>query len=121
MVEIAQFEDAQKMENIKNSLEHLTNRNKLLLDEGFQQITMAKLICPEYDAENEQWKRVNNLSKEIDDYKKAILIEESKKFSDMSNSTGKKMAERFLWSVTKEIEFDSVDKTSPNKKQKTND
>lgn len=118
MVEIAQFQDAQKMENIKNTLEHLTNRNKLLLDERLQQITIAKLICPEYNAENEQWKKVNNLSRDIENLKKKILLEESKKIYEMSNSPGKNMAERFLSSVTTEIECDGGDKSTPNKKRK---
>ena len=42
MVEIAQFEVARKREDVKNQLTHLTNRNKLLLEERLQEITMAK-------------------------------------------------------------------------------
>ena len=38
MVEINQFHDAHKMEVIKNTLDHLTNWNKLLLEERQQQI-----------------------------------------------------------------------------------
>ena len=80
MVEIAQFQDAHKMEMIKNSLEHLTNRNKLLLDERLQQINLAKIICPLYDAQDEHWMRVTQLTKDIDNLKKEIAAEELKKW-----------------------------------------
>ena len=54
MVEISQFENAKKIKN-KKHLDHLTNQNKLLLEERSQEICLAKLIFPEYDPENEHW------------------------------------------------------------------
>ena len=72
IIEIAQFEDAKDRESIKNQLEHLTNCNKLLLEERGQEIQLAKLFCPEGDKEDEHWKRVKQLSMEIQDMKKEI-------------------------------------------------
>ena len=65
IIEIAQFEDAKDRESIKNQLEHLTNCNKLLLEERGQEIELAKLFYPEGDNDNEHWKRVKQLSTEI--------------------------------------------------------
>jgi len=42
---------------------------------------MAKIICPDYDVENEHWQRVIELSREIDNLKKEMASEESKKLS----------------------------------------
>ena len=100
MVEIAQFNDAQKMESINHTLQHLTNRNKLLLEERLQQINLAKIICPEYDANNEVWMKVNELSKDIDNLKKEIATEELKRSNETAIYSGRIMADKFLASVT---------------------
>ena len=83
MVEIAQFQDAHKMEVIKNTLDHLTNWNKLLLEERLQQINLAKMICPQYDPKNEHWKRVLELSSDIDKVKKEMATKEEKKIGQI--------------------------------------
>ena len=99
MVEIAQFEDAQARDDIKNDLEVLTNRNKLLLTEREQEITLAKLICPEYDKNNSNWKRVMELGKEISEINNEMAIIHKKKSMAQENQVGKSMAAKFLATV----------------------
>ena len=121
MVEIAQFQDAHKMEVIKNTLDHLTNRNKLLLKEHLQQFNLAKMICPQYYPENEHWKRVLELSSDIDKVKKEMATKEEKKIGQMRNTSNKKMAEQFLASVTtSNDDFKSLQNKS-TRKQKLDD
>ena len=99
MVEIAQFEDAQARDDIKNDIMLLTNRNKLLLVEREQEINLAKLICPQYDENNENWKRVMALSQEISLLKKEMVVLQNKKSKAQSKQFGKSMAAKFLASV----------------------
>ena len=107
------------MEVIKSTLKHLTNRNKLLLEERSQEIGIARIMCPDNDPDNQHWKRVEELSREINDLKKEMAAEENKKLIELSNTAGKKMAERFLESVTAtevDIESESVKKRKFNVK-----
>ena len=76
MVEISQFQDAQKLEVIKNSLNQYTRNMKLLLDERFQLIDMAKSICPGDDDENVHWMRVSKLTDNIYALKQEMAREE---------------------------------------------
>ena len=46
MVEITQFNQAQKREDIQNKLVHLTHRNKLLLEERLLEIHWQRLSAP---------------------------------------------------------------------------
>ena len=99
MVEIAQFEEAQARDSMKQQLDSLIDRNKMLLTEREQEINLAKIICPEYDKDNEQWKRVTELSKNISDLRNEI-IKEQKKCTEMNNSKSRSsMAAKFLQSV----------------------
>ena len=117
MVEIAQFNDAQRMEAINHTLGHLTNRNKLLLDERLQQINLAKIICPKYDAENEHWIKVTSITNDIERLKKDMRTEELKKIEEMKSLSGNNMAEFFLASVTSpDIDSDEKQKKSPCKR-----
>ena len=99
MVEIAQFEDAQARDDMKNDLEMLTNRNKLLLTEREQEINLAKIICPQYDESNMNWKRVMELGREIATVNKEMLELQKKKSHAQSKQVGKSMAAKFLASV----------------------
>ena len=95
MVEIAQFNDAQKMEVINHTLQHLANRNKVLLDERLQQINLTKIICRKYDHQNEHWMTVSSMTPDIDNLKKDTAAQELKKIDEMINSSDKTMAENF--------------------------
>ena len=70
MIELAKLEDAQKFEDMKFLLAHRNTRNKMLLEERMQAISLAKVICPKYDADNEYWKAVHNLTLQIKTVKK---------------------------------------------------
>ena len=90
-----------KKEDIKNHLDHLTNRNKLLLEERSQQIDLANLICIEHNPQNEHWRKVSKLFVDIDILKTEVINEEEKKREEALNYDATKIA-RFNWeSVTK--------------------
>ena len=72
MIELAKLEDAQKFEDMKSLLAHRNTRNKMLLEERMQAISLAKVICPKYDADNEYWKAVHNLTLQIKTVKNDI-------------------------------------------------
>ena len=105
MVEIAQFQDAHKMEVIKNTL---ANRNKLLLEECPQQINLAKMICSQYDPKNEHWKRVSELSSDISNFHSEqdctyTFITVPKQ--DMNMNNGNKYQRVFLININDENTF----------------
>ena len=75
----------------------MTNRNKLLLEERSQEIGIARIMCPDNDPDNQHWKRVEELSREINYLKKEMSAKENKKLIELSNIAGKKMAERFYY------------------------
>ena len=100
MVKIAQFEVARKREDVKNQLEHLTNRNKLLLEERLQEITMAKLICPVFDPDDFHWQGVMKLSEDIKHLKEEMKTKEKKQKLATYHDNGVNMVNNFLNSDT---------------------
>ena len=119
MVEIAQFEEAQARDDLKHDLEHLTSRNKLLLDEREQEINIAKIICPQYDRMNEHWERVNQVSTEISELKKEMILQQQKKIATNTSQIGNSMAAKFLASVQSSDNepSSSIDSMSSSKKR----
>ena len=99
MVEIAQLEDIQRREEVNSNLNHLTNKNKLLLEERQQQISLAKIISPKYDPNNEHWAQVLSLTKDLENVKNEIAAEEKNKKQNESSYTGSNVAKSLLNSV----------------------
>ena len=119
MVEIAQFDKAQKREDIQNKLTLLINRNKLLLEERQQKISMAKIICPEFDADNFHWEGVMKLQEDIKLLKAEITAEEKKRQTDTLNDNGVNLVNKVLESVTQvdvktAIDLESESQTKSN-------
>ena len=88
----------QKTDDIKSSLEHLTNSVKLLLEERGQEITLAKMFGAEDDEENKHNARIKELSNEIKQIKNKISKLKKKRDGICSNNKDS-MASRFLKSI----------------------
>ena len=87
VIEIVQLEDCKKMDNISETITHLTSRCDILLRERSQQIDMAKIICPEYDKDDENWVEVTNLTRDLAGVKKDIEKYEKLKIECMTNTS----------------------------------
>ena len=98
IIEIAQFEEAKDRDDIKSSLEHLTNSVKLLLEERGQESTLAKMFGAEDDEENKHTARIKELSNEIKGIKNEISKLEKKRDGICSNNKDS-MASCFLKSI----------------------
>ena len=71
VIEISQVEDMKWREDLKTTWIELNAKNDLLLRERSQQIDLAKIICPLYDEDDENWIAVRDLNEEI----KSVKIE----------------------------------------------
>ena len=102
VIEMAQMEVANALEDMKMSLEDIRAKHNTLLDERSQAINLAKIICPTYDATNEYWQIVHKLSTDIEEVKKE-KDELQKKKDVMSQQNHEKtlLPTNFLKSVTK--------------------
>ena len=66
VIEVSQMEDAKGREEINRTIEGLMTNNKLLLLNREQQISLEKIITPVFDKDNPNWKKVLDLSHQID-------------------------------------------------------
>ena len=55
VIKVAQFESQKIREYLKHKILQIRNKSDILLRERCQQIDMAKIICPVYDADAEVW------------------------------------------------------------------
>ena len=51
VIEVAQFKSQKMRKNFNQKIQQLTHKSELLLRKRSQQIELAKIICPIYDAE----------------------------------------------------------------------
>ena len=102
VVEVVQMEVANTIEDMKMSLEDLRGKHDSLLNERSQAMKLAQIICPHYDASNEYWKNVHELSNEIKEVKREKDELEKKKNDMRRNNLQKSLiTDDFLTSVTK--------------------
>ena len=99
IIELAQVEDSKVREQLNQRILQLMTRNKLLLDERQQEIELAKIICPEYDASDSNWMKVMHLKEEITQLKREIKKEEEEKGKLVEKSASSNLASAFLKSV----------------------
>ena len=71
VIDISQVEDMKWREDLKTTWIELNAKNDLLLRERSQQIDLAKIMCPLYDEDDENWVAVRDLNEEI----KSVKIE----------------------------------------------
>lgn len=101
LVEMSQLEDAQALEVDKHNLDHLQDRNRLILEERAQETNLAQIICPDYDPFNDHWKRVAELTFELNELKNVIVSAQVNGNEVNKNRTGSNMAGKLLASVNK--------------------
>ena len=110
VIEVAQMGDAKGREEMNRTIEGLRTNNKLLLLNREQQILMEKIITTVFDKDDLNWKKVLDMSRQID--LNWTFLQEKEKAIDkfMSvESRGSKLAKKF---VTSTFEGDSMEGTS---------
>ena len=83
VIEIVQLEDCKKIDNITETIKHLTSQCDIVLRERSQQIELAKLICPKYDKNDENWASVAALTQDLRGVKEEIAKYEKEKIEIM--------------------------------------
>ena len=97
VIEIVQLEDCKKMDNITETIAHLTSRCDIILRERSQQMEMAKIIFPEYDKNDENWVAVTNLTRDLAVAKKEVAEYEKQKIECMTKkSTSSELTRELL-------------------------
>ena len=72
VTEMAQIKDSKATDDLTTTTNLHNNRLELLLSDHIQQIYLAKLICPEYDKDGDNWIMVNDISQSIKNAKNDI-------------------------------------------------
>ena len=97
VIEIVQLEDCKKIDNITETIKHLTSRCDIILRERSQQIELAKLICPVYDKNDENWASVADLTQDLKGVKDMIAKYEKEKTEVMNTkSTSSELTKQLL-------------------------
>ena len=101
-VEVVQMEGVNALEGMNMSLEDVWGKHGSLLNEHSQVIKLSQIIYPDYDASNEYWKSVHELSNEIKEVKQE-KDELQKKEDDTRRNNLRKwvITDNFLTSATK--------------------
>ena len=100
VIEVAQFESQKIRDDYKQKILQLSTKTDILLRERSQQIELAKIICPIYDADEEVWKEVTSLTKAMGDVKKELAIVETSQSNALSRTDStSNLVSQFLKSV----------------------
>jgi len=101
IIKLAQFEDNKVREIGEASVQQMTKRLALLLDERKQEIELARIICSEYDPAHPNWLSVHNLTEDIATCKDAINKKDKDKDLEgiVSCNISSELADEFLKSV----------------------
>ena len=100
VIEVAQFESQKIREDFKQKIHQLTHKSDLLLRERSQQIELAKIICPIYDAEEDVWMEVSVISDNMKMVKKEMEEVEHEQQTALSETeTSSNLVSQFLQSV----------------------
>ena len=117
---MAQFESQKIREDFKQKIHQLSHKSDLLLREQSQQIELAKIICPVYDADAEVWMEVTTISKMMKTVKEEIAeVEQLQVIALGETDTSTNLVSQFLKSVVaspvKAISTKEVEVLTPNK------
>ena len=66
MIEVAQMEDAKGWEEMNRTIEGLRTNKKLLFLNREQKMLLANIIAPVFNKDDPNWKKVLDLSAQID-------------------------------------------------------
>mgnify|MGYP003333511788 FL=1 len=109
VIEIVQLEDCKKIDNITETIKHLTSQCDIVLRERSQQIELAKLICPKYDKNDENWASVAALTQDLRGVKEEIAKYEKEKIEIMRTKSASS-------ELTKELLNDIYSMNESNRK-----
>ena len=104
VIEVAQFESQKIREDFKQKIHQLSHKSDLLLRERSQQIELAKIICPVYDADAEVWMEVTTISKMMKTVKEEIAeVEQLQVIALGETDTSTNFVSQFLKSVVASV------------------